>query len=70
MRVKCLPQEQMQEQLLGFKPRRTARLPCHVEITCFLLMNFHQFQGQSYAKEIALIGQITVELAFILGKLP
>lgn len=26
------------------------------------------FQSQSYAKEMALIGQITVELAFILGE--
>ena len=36
----------------------------------FLLMNFHHFQGQSYAKEMALVGQITVELVFILGTVP
>ena len=34
------------------------------------IMDCHYFQGQSYAKEMALIGQITVELVFILGKVP
>jgi len=39
-------------------------------MSCFLLLNILQFQEQSYAKEMALMGQITVELAFILGMFP
>ena len=35
-----------------------------------LLADILQFQEQSYAKEMALMGQITVELAFILGMFP
>lgn len=41
-----------------------------MKISCFLLLNFLQFQEQSYAKDLALMGQITVELAFILGIFP
>lgn len=49
-------------------PRRTARFPLHMKMSCFLLLNI--LQEQSYAKEMALMGQITVELAFILGMFP
>ena len=41
-----------------------------MKMSCFLLLNILQFQEQSYAKEMALMGQITVELVFVLGMFP